>query len=208
MATYYCVSEISWLYLLTWRFLNWFSISRQALGCLLKLVIVNVVKWSWRFFKAIVCLFCCLSLSSLVVLFKEMCVPWLLNTVWEQAQHLWCSLIWCGASAGCSSMSRNCGGFCYFFSPTKWSSALSFAVSCTLGCSSHWRVNALFQLLKWKHCTLCVRSGCSVQQLLCRDSTEHYWYRPAAATGIELSQFLWGERSGKKKVFKENVALS
>lgn len=38
-----------------------------------------------------------------------------------------------------------------------------------------------------------------MQQLLCRDSTEHYWYRPAAATGIELSQFLWGERSGKKK---------
>lgn len=54
-------------------------------------------------------------------------------------------LVGCAASAGCSFMSRVWGfyGFFFFFSPTKWSSALSFAVSCMLGCSSHWKVNAL-----------------------------------------------------------------
>lgn len=92
-----------------------------------------------------------------------------LSTVWEQAQHLWCSLITCGASAGWSFMSGKCG---VIFPSTKWSSALSFAVSCMLGCSSHWEVNALFQLLKWKPCTVCEEWLLS-EQILCKGSTEH-----------------------------------
>lgn len=138
---------------------------------------------------------------------KEMCVTWVLSTVWEQAQCFWCSLIGCGGSAGYSFMSRKCGFVVLgFFFPAKWSSALSFAVSCILGCSSCWKVSALLScwngttaLCMWGMAALC-------STILCKDSTEHCCYRPAAATCIELSRFMWGERS-EKEVFKENVAL-